>query len=95
MSKVNRHNAAAIVMIIIALIFFCWCSWYETHYTRDASVTAVEGSIITAVDNNGNEWAFEGTGFFVGNRVKLTMNTMHTDSNIYDDEIVNVIIINN
>lgn len=73
---------------------FCWCSWYETHYTREAIVIDVTDNIVTVIDKHNNTLSFKGDGFNVDDEVKLTMNTMHTDSNIFDDEIEDVKIIN-
>ena len=42
---------------------FCWCSWYETHYTREATVIDVTDDIITVVDRCDYTWSFEGDGF--------------------------------
>ena len=80
------------LMLTIALLRFS--SWYETHYTREATVIAIDNSIITVIDNCDYIWEFEGTGFSVGDTVRMTMDTMNTDTNIFDDAIENVKIIN-
>lgn len=82
--------AKSVVLIITMIIIFCWCSWFEVHYTREATVTAVAGEEVTVVDTNGNEWMFIGNEFNVNDNVKLIMNTMHTELNIYDDVIEDV-----
>lgn len=75
------------------LACFCACSWYETHYTREATVIDVTDDVITVVDRCDYTWSFYGNGFNVDDEVKLMMNTMHTDSNIFDDEIEDVKIV--
>lgn len=83
-----------ITLTMIVIVMFCWASWYETHYTREATVIDVTDNIITVADKCGYTWKFEGDGFDVDDGVKLTMNTMHTDSNIFDDEIEDAKVIN-
>lgn len=94
----NRTITAARVIlstliIVVLLTFFCICAWYEDHYYREATVTSISGSTVTVVDQGGNEWVFTGSGFQANDKVRLTMTTMHTDTNIYDDEIVNAKVI--
>ena len=79
-----------VIIIIAIVIIFCWCSWDESHYTREATVIGVIGDTVTVMDKCGYTWAFEGNDFNVNDKVKLMMNTMHTDSNIFDDKIEDV-----
>lgn len=32
-----REIAKNITLMMIVVVMFCWCSWYETHYTREAT----------------------------------------------------------
>ena len=89
-----REIAKNITLMMIVVVVFCWCSWDETHYTREAIVIDVTDNIITVVDGCNYVWSFEGNGFNVNDEVKLMMNTMHTNSNIFDDEIEDIKIIN-
>lgn len=82
-----------ITLLVIMFILFCWCSWYESHYTREATVINVNNDMVTVLDMTDNVWEFEGDGFTIGDNVKMSMDTRHTDSNIYDDEIVSVKIV--
>lgn len=62
------------------------------RYTADAVVTEVEGYIITATDNTGNEWCYEVKGDTlprVDTKVVLTMRANGTTT-IYDDEVVGI-----
>lgn len=69
---------------------------YESTYTRTAEVTEVQNdNLVTFTDTTGNDWDYyfeDGTDLEVGDNVKLIMDTMHTDSNIYDDEIKKIVL---
>ena len=69
---------------------------YESTYTRNAEVVEVQNdSLVTFTDTTGNDWDYyfeDGTDLEVGDSVKLIMDTMHTDSNIYDDEIKKIVL---
>lgn len=82
------------ILLAMTVVSLHFGSWYETHYTREATVIVVDDSSVTVVDNCGYVWNFEGTDFHVDDRVKLSMNTMNTDSDIFDDAIENAEIIN-
>ena len=88
-----RQIIINIVTMMIVITMFCWCSWYEAHYVREATVIDVTDNIITVVDESEQSWQFKGNGFKVNDRVRLTMNTMHTDSNVLDDVIESAKII--
>lgn len=74
-------------LALAVIASFCWGSWYETHYTRKAIVTNIVNNVVTVVDATDNEWQFEKEGFSINDEVELYMNTMNTNSNIYDDVI--------
>lgn len=83
------------VQIFVAVLFltiFCVCSWYETHYTKTATVISVYENIVTVKDTFEDEWEFEDNErqYHKGDKVKLTMNSLGTIDNIYDDKIENV-----
>lgn len=87
MTKViNTLKAIAIVIVFTTL--FVIASFVECHYTQDATITALEedGEVVF-VDARGEEWSFFGEGYEVGQEVKVTFYTNHTDSYIYDDTI--------
>lgn len=89
-----RKTVKNITLMITVVVVFCWYSLYETHYIREATVIDVTDNIITVIDRCNYTWSFEGDGFNVDDEVRLIMNTMHTDSNIFDDEIKDVKMIN-
>lgn len=82
---------------LVVCIILCGLLGFEdyvkTNYTREATIVSYYEDSCIAEDNCGNEWCFIGEGYEVGDKVKLYMNTNHTDSNIYDDEIKNVKLI--
>lgn len=69
--------------------------YITTYYPREAIVTNIDKNSekITAVNTSNNEWSFYGTGYTKGDVVKMKMFTNYTDSNIYDDKIVDVKIL--
>lgn len=85
-----RKAITTTIITIIMLTLFYVSAWIETHYTREATVIEVNDNIVTVVDNTNNFWSFEGTEFNVNDKVTMTMDSMNTDLNIYDDEIINV-----
>ena len=64
--------------------------YIKTSYTREATVIDYYEDVCCAKDSTGNIWHFIGDGYEVGDKVKLYMNTNHTDSNILDDTITKV-----
>lgn len=89
-TRQTKKVAKNIALVSLMIILFCWCSWYETYYTRDAVVVGVEGEEVIVLDEHGHEWSFIGDEFNVNDNVTLVMNTMHTESNIFDDTIEDV-----
>ena len=69
---------------------------YENTYIRTAKVIEVQiDNLVTFVDSTGNNWDYyfkDGTNLEVGDNVKLVMDSMHTDRNIYDDEIRKIVL---
>lgn len=95
MKKSNKRKVG-IDMKVIALIIACvcgfsFCSVYESTYTRSAVVAQIDNGLISADDESGNTWTFWGDDFFIGEEITLVMDTNHTDSNIYDDIVKNVL----
>ena len=84
--------------VVITIIgVFCGCSWYETHYTKIATVKTTYKNVVTVKDEFGDEWEFEDDKrqYRKDDVVKMTMNSMGTFDNFYDDEIERVKKINN
>lgn len=96
MSKriVDTMRGVAIALLILCML--CACSYVETHYTRkDCVVVETQGQLVYVVDTIGYEWCYEAEDDVpaVGTVVDVHMYTAHTDSYIYDDEIVDVKVV--
>ena len=85
--------------VIVAVLMLCaWvaCCYVECHYTRkDCVVVETQGQLVHVVDTVGYEWCYEAEDDVptVGTVVDVHMYTAHTDSYIYDDEIVDVRVV--
>lgn len=90
--KKIKNFLAQVLAAVIFLTVFCGCSWYETHYAKTATVISVYENIVTVKDEFEDEWEFEDDEkqYYKGDKVKLTMNSLGTIDNIYDDKIENV-----
>lgn len=83
---INTLRAIAIVIVFATLI--AMVSYVECHYTQDATITALEeNDEVVFVDARGEEWSFFGKGYEVGQEVRVTFYTNHTDGYIYDDVV--------
>ena len=83
---INTLRAIAIVIVFATLIAIV--GYVECHYTQDATITALEeDDEVVFVDARGEEWSFFGEGYEVGQEVRVTFYTNHTDRNIYDDVV--------
>lgn len=84
---INTLRAIAIVTAFATLV--AMVGYVECHYTQDATITALEedGEVVF-IDERGEEWSFFGEGYEVGQEVKVTFYTNHTDRYIYDDEVL-------
>lgn len=77
--------AVALITIMIIL-----CMMYESQYTRQAVVIDVNEYAVTAEDECGYIWTFEGSIFSQGDKVTLYMNSMGSVDYIEDDIIERV-----
>lgn len=86
----------SIIFAIILIGGFCFCNYYEHHYTRDECiVTRIENNVVTVKDKCNFIWEFESDEeLSKGDKVKLKMFDNCSDSYIEDDEIVKVIKVN-
>ena len=83
---INTLKAIAIVTVFTTLV--AMVGYVECHYTQDATITALEeDDEVVFVDARGEEWSFFGEGYEVGQKVKVTFYTNHTDRDIYDDVV--------
>lgn len=90
--KKIKEFFAQVIVAVLFLAIFCVCSWIETHYTKTATVISVYENIVTVKDTFEDEWEFEDNErqYHKGDKVQLTMNSLGTIDNIYDDKVENV-----
>ena len=83
-------------LIIIALLsgaVYIVLSHSQTEYTQVFEVVEIDDDLVYLIDDNGNEWIWEGTeGWKVGDFATAIMNTNRTNE-IYDDIITDLRII--
>ena len=83
---INTLRAIAIITVFAILVSIV--GYVECHYTQDATITALgEDDEVVFVDARGEEWSFFGEGYEVGQEVRVTFYTNHTDRDIYDDVV--------
>ena len=83
---INTLKAIAIVTVFATLV--AMVGYVECHYTQDATITALEeDDEVVFIDARGEEWSFFGDGYEIGQKVKVTFYTNHTDRDIYDDVV--------
>lgn len=87
--KVLEVLKKVVVVVLLCLGFYGAC-WYQTHYTRDCIVIEVTDDYVMVKDKQHNYWKFVGDGFEIGQVVRLTFYNNHTDTDLIDDEIVDV-----
>ena len=83
---INTLRAIAIITVFAILVSIV--GYVQCHYTQDATITALgEDDEVVFVDARGEEWSFFGEGYEVGQKVRVTFYTNHTDRCIYDDVV--------
>lgn len=87
-----------IVIGLCAVLFLIGrIGWHETHVTKLGSIVAIEKkeneTIVTMKDSEGFLWDFYGDDFNLHDIVQADFWTNGTDLNLFDDELVNVKII--
>lgn len=80
------------IFVIIALVVFGGIAYNEevNHYKIDAIVYEVGADYVTFEDVTGNLWDVDKMDVVVGDKYELTFDTMGTDSERVDDEIINI-----
>lgn len=90
--KKDGFNKMKIIAAVVAFfIGLGCCGALESTYTRNAVVGYVSNGIVSCYDESDNTWEFYGDGFYVGQEVKLIMDNNHTENNIYDDFVKDVL----
>ena len=79
------------------LVIFCFiiipgiAGMIESRYNYNGIITEVNGAEVLIEDVTGNQWEIEQAGYKVGDKVRVTFDTMHTDNTRQDDIIIKVI----
>ena len=82
------NTLRAIIRVTVFATLIAMVGYVECHYTQDATITALEeNDEVVFVDARGEEWSFFGKGYEVGQEIKVTFYTNHTDGYIYDDVV--------
>lgn len=89
-----KRIVGSIVITTMFVVLLLVCSWYETHYIREAKVIQVDNEIVSVIDKTNNVWQFyrNKEDIKINDQVKLIMDTMNTDTIITDDVIIQVVI---
>lgn len=95
-SKMRRMMKDVVTMLLVAGVFTGMlgvCGYVETHYTREECVvTYIDGDYVEVEDRSGYVWSYEveDNAPSIGTLVDVHMHTNWTDSNIYDDMVLDV-----
>lgn len=82
-----------IIMLVILYIYAVKDANIHNSYEIDAVVVANYNHWVMVKDINGNLWEFDGYGYNIGNKVKLSMYNNCSPNYIDDDIIENVTIL--
>lgn len=88
----KNHTTKSIIItvlmfIVISINMFCIInSYFNNHYTKEATVIEVDQSLVTAIDEDGNIWEFFDNGFNTDDIITLKLYTQGT-IDITDDVI--------
>ena len=93
--RIIRNITEGILLLFCFIILPGIAGAIECHYNYDAIVTEVKGDEVLFEDSTGNLWEYEDEGYKVGDKVRLTFYTNHTDNNRLDDEITKIKRISN
>lgn len=81
---------AGVAVFFMMLVAPAIAGTIQCHYDLEATIIEVNDECVTAKDNMGHKWDFNGNDYSVGEKVRLKMFTNYTDSNIYDDQVIGV-----
>ena len=86
-----KRTVITITMIAMFFAGYTVASYFDTHYTKDATITYINHQTdeCVALDEQGHLWEFKANNLECGQEVKLIMNNNHTISNT-DDIVENV-----
>ena len=99
MTKIfTKGNIKSLISGVVAMAIFCIglsvISYYETHYTMQATVVDIEtNDTVLIEDTTGNLWAFEGKGFKINDEVNVKFYNAESTFTRKDDEVMEVVLI--
>lgn len=91
MKILNIIKGLAIAIFFLAV--FAFASYSDSTRPLDATVTNIDGNIITLTDGCGDNWEWEATNkehFTLGESVTMIMDMNCTPHTWWDDEIVRI-----
>lgn len=95
--KKKKNEEKKVITCFLFILFFILFDFfagilYATFmpYKVFATVTEIEGNLITITTDHGNAYQFYGTGFYNGEKVIISINNKG-DNDFNNDEVTNVI----
>lgn len=89
-ARVIRERAMITLAIIIFIVMFCFCSYVEHTYTREATTWVYDDGTVSFIDDQGYEWEADVDNVVHGQRVVLVMDDHCSSSYIKDDVVKGV-----
>lgn len=93
----KKDERKKVIAYFLFTIFFILFGFFAgilyvtfTPYKTPATVTEIEGDLITVTTEHGNAYQFYGTGFYNGEKVIVSIDNKG-DNDFNNDEITNVI----
>lgn len=94
----KKNEEKRIVIYFLLILFFVIFGFFAgilyvtfAPYKTPATVTEIEGDLITVTTEHGNAYQFYGTGFHKGDTVIVTFDTKG-DNDCTNDEIIDAVI---
>ena len=96
--KNNKVTSGIFIAIVFLFLFYVLPvvgDYSDTHYTMNGTIIKTNLDEIIIEDTTGNLWGFNGNKYQVGDNVRITFYTNHTDNKRQDDEVIKVKVIEN
>ena len=95
----RQYHICRVVKNIVEgfIIAFCFliipgiAGTLESRYSYNGIITKANGAEVFIEDITGNVWEIESENYQVGDKVRVTFDTKHTDNTRQDDIIIKVI----
>lgn len=86
-----KNIAESFIIAFCFLIIPGIAGMLESRYNYNGIITKVNGAEVFIEDVTGNVWEIESENYQVGDKVRVTFDTKHTDNTRQDDIIIKVI----